>query len=1704
MKFFKKILALILSLMMFSSLNMPVSAEDTASEFFEVTLSPENYAAIVFDLSGYSDHPNNAAIEAYYNTQYPKKFDLLAEYVSVITSYNVPVKAALESVNMNWYIRAAGLQSGRVIPVFYDLNKFAPDIEDGVYSGSETETAGYTAIKNYAMNYWPATGYYSYGNTPFASQVAKEIIESGNTTYTYDITENVMSKFVADDCTSEYITLATGRETSKYSNSSFWMHDDSYMPSLTVKYRTADLLSYVNSATKENMADVIDDIGVINILSESSVGYSEFKALSDEFKAIVGKTLAAKIPESGFASFSEISAAYDEAMNLDNIIVSLANGANEENISDVMKKIGDAGAFSGSSTGYDAYLALSDAAKKEACKNMLSLIPEGGFVTVSDIAAAFDNAMVLSEVTFEISPENYATLYITQNGYYTTTKDLNLHYNRVYSNDEWINTQHMSIISSFEVPFKEYLTNIKANYTFTPGNNTTTSRIQPFFYDLNKFEIDAEAGVYDNTTEEYAAALTYANNYWPANGGWSYSNSKFGVAYAFNDTSASGMSKRTLDITENVLASLKASSNDYLTLSTGRCNTQYMNYSFKMGANSRIPTLSVTYLEADLLNAINTADSENITDILDDLASAGVFSGTESGADLYLGLTPSGKKEIGVNFLSQKPENGFSSIEELGAAWDLSMTLDQIVTEVSPNNYAVAYTTVSSGKYGYGSYHDANPGSSYTAITSGELMKTYVNKWEMSDFSRKKYANLYSTKTITEFNIPLKAALSDIKMNYGIIAVQNANTGGFDVHFTTSKIPLSTVPSIYKAAYDTTDTDGNTVTVESGTDEQFDSWYNYATSSDWQAGPQNNQADYVKAGASFDTTIDITSYALKNFKNSSSDYIVTRAGGASLYDGWRVTEVPTMELSYTASSIIDYINNSEDASILLDELGLSGLLNASSSGYNGYNGLDETGKETVSASILSDITNGGFETYAEFISAYDKAVEEYVNSVIVNPAVNISFDDGTVSNSGTDTSVAPTLTGTPEYVTGADGTQALSISNTFGNSAQNYLDLGEYKFNEESFSIVFWMRAVNAGIGDFGHDADGSASCSSGAVDFTEKTYKLGGVALSNKDFSTNANTGFAMTVMPTSADFGVNMKIGENEVCNTTAIDAPVESRWHQISYVVDRNGDAVTYVDNKAVSSFRISDSAGTIDADGAHLIFGADGLGQYGMISGEFDDIKIYPFALGSNKIEEMYYEKMLDKVNYEAQTLLDTETENSIYSDENKLALENELSKSKEYAKNYAFGDAEKLKQAYTEFDGYYNDFLNKDSKGAMLYTSDIHISGTGTSSGNGLWMVKSLNQHKDLGINLKTWLTAGDYAETGNNHQHLFFNILDANVPEDLNVVITRGNHDEPANGSRTDADGNTISLTRDELRAEFQERMMPYFDSSDGINKNIITSDGNLNEPYYYLNDGIAHYIVIDNYDTTQTRWISPEQLVWLEKTLDAISGDGKPIFVIEHLPIRGSVASSTGGYYLYEEYGEKLVNLLNKYENDNIFLLNGHTHNGFGGATNTVVDFGNFYQVNTTSFGKGSSRGFSGQGVAQYVNVYDDRVVFRARDFQNDEWLRDYDLTFMLKDASKTSMQRIEITDENGSLATVSEAAGKAVNICVPVEFVGDSGSFKAIFAEYADNKLISVKTDDVTSENSEISFDTTLSEEVTEIKIMIYDTLSGMKPICYSRSRQ
>ncbi len=185
-----------------------------------------------------------------------------------------------------------------------------------------------------------------------------------------------------------------------------------------------------------------------------------------------------------------------------------------------------------------------------------------------------------------------------------------------------------------------------------------------------------------------------------------------------------------------------------------------------------------------------------------------------------------------------------------------------------------------------------------------------------------------------------------------------------------------------------------------------------------------------------------------------------------------------------------------------------------------------------------------------------------------------------------------------------------------------------------------------------------------------------------------------------------------------------------------------------------------------------------------------------------------------------------------------------------------------------------------------------------------------------------------------------------------------------------------------------------------------------LTECYYSTEINGYTFIVMASEGTNVAAYISDTQLQWLRAEMDKAAEKGLPIFVISHWPI----AQSHG---LPETWGEEdepnildgslgdqnyaVEEILKDYKN--VFMISGHIHNGFVndsqsflyGYTSVESD-GSFHSINLPSFMYPASRGNFMNGCGYSIEVYEEEVVVRARNFTGGVWYDDYDVTIPLE----------------------------------------------------------------------------------------------------------
>lgn len=151
------------------------------------------------------------------------------------------------------------------------------------------------------------------------------------------------------------------------------------------------------------------------------------------------------------------------------------------------------------------------------------------------------------------------------------------------------------------------------------------------------------------------------------------------------------------------------------------------------------------------------------------------------------------------------------------------------------------------------------------------------------------------------------------------------------------------------------------------------------------------------------------------------------------------------------------------------------------------------------------------------------------------------------------------------------------------------------------------------------------------------------------------------------------------------------------------------------------------------------------------------------------------------------------------------------------------------------------------------------------------------------------------------------------------------------------------------------------------------------------------HFIVLgSDKDAGIQQYLSPEQLEWLDGELQSAAESGKPVFLFSHWPLN-DVFSKVWKEGHVGEQSDELKELLTKYDN-RIFFFTGHLHMGIYENGYGVKEDGNITYINVPSFGSENTDGeaeVQNTGLGLQVEVYENEVLVRVRNFVEHEWTR-------------------------------------------------------------------------------------------------------------------
>ena len=160
-----------------------------------------------------------------------------------------------------------------------------------------------------------------------------------------------------------------------------------------------------------------------------------------------------------------------------------------------------------------------------------------------------------------------------------------------------------------------------------------------------------------------------------------------------------------------------------------------------------------------------------------------------------------------------------------------------------------------------------------------------------------------------------------------------------------------------------------------------------------------------------------------------------------------------------------------------------------------------------------------------------------------------------------------------------------------------------------------------------------------------------------------------------------------------------------------------------------------------------------------------------------------------------------------------------------------------------------------------------------------------------------------------------------------------------------------------------------------------------LNKPYYYeVIDGCYFIVLGMEAQEVYEMMMTEEQFAWLEGVLGEAAESGKPAFVFSHYPT-DDVIDENGNST------DRLTDMLAEYNRTNdLFCFVGHTHMPMYlfWSFHTSDGFPETYLPRLTDLGGDDKEVVDSTGVGLEIEVYENEVVLRARDFYRGEWKYD------------------------------------------------------------------------------------------------------------------
>lgn len=266
-------------------------------------------------------------------------------------------------------------------------------------------------------------------------------------------------------------------------------------------------------------------------------------------------------------------------------------------------------------------------------------------------------------------------------------------------------------------------------------------------------------------------------------------------------------------------------------------------------------------------------------------------------------------------------------------------------------------------------------------------------------------------------------------------------------------------------------------------------------------------------------------------------------------------------------------------------------------------------------------------------------------------------------------------------------------------------------------------------------------------------------------------------------------------------------------------------------------------------------------------------------------------------------------------------------------------------------------------------ADTHIE-PGKAANRTSLLAKGLRDMSKASVPADAFIIAGDMTESGTIPEYITLGATLKAFAKADNLLLEMGNHD--IRGKSVDG----------KYTQNYEFAAGKYFEfikRTAGIAEETI---------YFYRVINGCYFIVLNTEGVLGLATVlSAEQLQWMDDLLAEAALSGNPAFIINHQSMT-SIGEAAG----------QLDAIMQKYSGAlDIFYICGHHHRGF--SANSIKNQGTVYYVDIPSFGKTPGSGYNEVGTGFQVELYEDEIIFRARNFAKGEWLAEFDRTITLID---------------------------------------------------------------------------------------------------------